>query len=285
MKKEIKEKFPSWCIEDSSKYQLMMSDDIDSLMCYVFQNRVFNRECSFFIDVNYKKCTNYSPGIQKLYSIEGHTNDKNNIIALDFAIDGITKCWDNHIVKISKNDDINSNSANLNIALDISRSNYTKKAIVSSFITMLSYYNIDITKWDKDQLAILSAIDGLYLPFQNPKFASTGKHNLELLDYGFLGDFIKENINYIKEVEQKLNLKNGKIWVNKETRLLETNIKLDELSKMFGCVVELPQNKFKDQFQFESKYIKDNITSKSMIEGRIFNLAMAYKNCGVVSFI
>ncbi len=294
MKKEIKEKFPSWCIEDSSKYQLMMSDDIDSLMCYVFQNRVFNRECSFFIDVNYKKCTMWNTGIQRLYGTENCTNNKENLIALDFAIDRKnTKCWDNHVIKISKDDVINPLSANLNIPLDISLSNYTDKAIVSSFLTMLSYYNIDITKWDKDMLSVLCAIDGVYHPFLNPKFESTGKKNLELLDYSFLVDFIKENISYIKKIEQKLNLKNGKIWVNKESGLLETNIKLEELSNIFGIDIELPGDIFYTMSDIKSKYITENeikskkVKSKNDLKsnGKIFNLVMTSTKYGVASYL
>jgi len=212
MKKEIKDMFPSWCEDKESNYELIMSDDVDSLMCYIFQNRVFNREVKYFMDMSSHKAyqsydkTVTRDGKQILYSSEDASFKKSKILGLDFSINNDIKSWDNHVVKISKNDNYNNLSANLNIALDISSNNYTNKAIVSSFLTMLSYYEVDISKWDKDQLAILCAIDGVYYPFLNPKFASTGKHNLELLDYGFLGDFIKENINYIKEVEQKLNL-------------------------------------------------------------------------------
>lgn len=296
MKKEIKEKFPSWCMEDSSKYELMISDDIDSLMCYIFQNRVFNRECRFFIDANYKKCTMWNYGIQRLYGTENCTNKKENLIALDFAIDRKnTKCWDNHVIKISEDDAINPLSANLNIPLDISLSNYTDKACISSFITMLSYYNIDIEKWDKDMLSILCAIDGVYHPFtsSNPKFNRIGKHNLELLEYGFLVDFIKENTTYIKKVEQNLNLKNGKIWINKESGLLETNIKLEKLSDIFGIDIELPGDIFYIMSDIKSKYITENeikskkVKSKEDLKsnGKIFNLVMTSAKYGVASYL
>ena len=286
--------FPSWCMEDNSQYELIMSDDIDSLMCYIYQNRVFNREVKYFMDMSSHKAyqsydkTVTRDGKQILYSSEDASFKKSKILGLDFSINNNIKSWDNHVVKISKNDNYNNLSANLNIALDISSNNYTDKAIVSSFLTMLSYYDLDITKWDKDMLSVLCAIDGVYYPFLNPRFASTGQKNLELLDYGFLGDFIKENINYIKEVEQKLNLKNGKIWVNEESGLLETNIKLEKLSKMFDAEVELPHIKFDGrQFQFESKiFNKSDYPSKDNFKNKeIFNIALTYKNSGIVSFI
>ncbi len=292
MKKEIKEKFPSWCMDKESNFELIMSDDIDSLMCYIFQNKVFKRECKYFMDMSSHKAYQSKDkkvtrdGIQKLYSCEDASFKKNKILGLDFSIDKDIKCWDNHVVKIDKDDTYNSLSANLNIALDIRRYNYTKKGCLSSFITMLSYYDLDITKWDKDQLAILSAIDSTYEPFFT-SFASTGKHNLELLEYGFLVDFIKENITYIKKIEQKLNLKNGKIWVNKENGLLETNINLEELINLFGIAIELPKAQFNGRkLEFQSKIFNfSDYQDKTSFDKEIFNIALTYKNSGVVSFI
>ena len=50
------------------------------------------------------------------------------MLGLDIALEGKWRCWDNHVVKVSQDDIVNKNSANLNIALDIYRNNYTKKA-------------------------------------------------------------------------------------------------------------------------------------------------------------
>ena len=48
MKKEIKEKFPTWCEDTEGKYDCIMSDDIDSLMCAVVQEKVFNNKVKYF---------------------------------------------------------------------------------------------------------------------------------------------------------------------------------------------------------------------------------------------
>lgn len=292
MKKQIKEKFPLWCKDKESNYELIMSDDVDSLMCYIFQNKVFKREVKYFMDMSSHKAYQSKDkkvtrdGKQILFSSTDASFKKNKILGLDFSIDKDIKCWDNHVVKIHKDDTYNSLSANLNVALDIRRYNYTKKGCLSSFITMLSYYNIDITKWDKDQLAILSCIDSTYEPFFT-SFKETGKHNLELLEYGFLVDFIKENITYIKKIEQKLNLKNGKIWVNKESGLLETNINLEELGNLFGITIELPKAQFNGRkLEFQSKIFNfANNQDKASFDKEIFNIALLYKNSGIVSFI
>ena len=221
MQENIKGKFPKWCEDKSSNYELILSNDIDSLMCYIFQKERFNREVFYFFDADINKHT------QKNYKVEGHARNENELLGLDIALESKIKCWDNHVVKVSNADKINTNSANLNIAKDICQFNYTSKAVVSSFITMLSYYGFNLKKLTKDQLAVVCAIDGLYTPFQVEKFIKTGTENLILLEFEFLKDFIIDNLTYIKNLELKLNLKQGKIWVD-DNGYLETDIDLEE---------------------------------------------------------
>lgn len=277
MLKELKEKFPQWTQDKTTEFDLLLSDDIDSLMCYIFQKIHFNRECKYYIDVNYKKATPYNSGIQKLYKAKDYTNKTSNIIGLDIALDGNMKCWDNHITKISYSDRVNENSANINIVKDICQYNYTKKYVVSSFITMLSYYGADITKWTKDQLSVLCAIDGLYCPFIS-NFKAQGKANLMDLEYEFLAEFITNNINYIQELESQLNLKKGKIKVN-DNGYLTTDIDLLRLSEIFYIQITLPDIQFTEFKSFKSKIIKLNYgDSKEIFKDKLFNFALHYKN-------
>lgn len=37
MQDKIKDKFPRWCEDLETKYELILGDDIDSLMCYFYQ--------------------------------------------------------------------------------------------------------------------------------------------------------------------------------------------------------------------------------------------------------
>lgn len=277
MKEKIKEKFPNWCSNVDTKYDLMITDDIDSLMCYIYQKQKFNRECTAFLDVNHKKVKVNQEGIQRLYCTKNL--DFNNIIALDSGLENI-KTWDNHVVKTQKDDNYNTESANLNVILDIKKDNYTKKAVISSYITMLSYYGEDLTKWTKEQLCVLCAIDGLYLPFLNTKFESTARYNLDLLECGFLADFIKENIEEIQKTEERLNLKQGKIWVNLWGEL-QTDIKIRELSKIFRYDIELPEG-FYTPFKDYKSFIYTN-KNKSDVKGKIFNFVLTYRNNFIVS--
>ena len=284
MKKEIKEKFPEWCEDTERKYSLIMSDDIDSLMCYTFQNWYFNRQVKFFFDANGQGFT------QKLYKstdVESVGND--NVIGLDIALEGDIKTWDNHIVKIKRADITNSNSANLNLALDVCQINYTDKACLSTFITMLSYYDIDISKWSKEQLCILCAIDGLYYPFrEGSNFIYAGRKNLKILGYEFLEDFIKENMALILDLKNKLNL-DAKIKVGADGKLT-TAIDLDGLSEIFEDIfwyISLPGDTFVEKERLKKKYIQNINYSKDDLleEYNLFNFALCYKNKGVISYL
>lgn len=280
MVKEIKDKFPIFC-EDKSGYDLLMSDDIDSLMCSILQKELFNREVKYFIDVNDSWTT------QKIYKIKGTTKKKDSkILGLDIALDNKKFCcWDNHIVKVQDSDTYNENSANMNIALNISQSNYYSKACISSFITMLSYYNIDISKWTTDQLCVLCSIDGVYHPFlpKNMRYRKVAKKNLELLEYGFLEEFIDNNLERILQIEKDLNLK-GKIKV--KDGLLTTTINLEELNKIFAGRIILPNNEFVGSATIKKEMNSYTYTKSVSDSGKVlFNYALTGKTKSVSSYI
>lgn len=284
---ETKEKFPQWCEDKETNYKLLLSDDIDSFMCYVLQKELFNRKCEYFIDVNYKKINGI--GEQMLYSTWDNI-DWNNIIGLDIALENNIKCWDNHITRHYINDEYNHNSANMNVISNICSNNYKCKFVISSFITMLSYYNIDISTWDKEQLAVLSCIDGLYTPFVKPEFKYQGRRNLEVLGYGFLADFIEKNLQYIITIEYQYNLKYGKIRVN-DNGLLETNIDLLGLELLFNDVFKtsfsLPDHIFKPLEVYKSVFVKlgDKYTKQLLNkDDRLMNFALIFKNRAVISY-
>lgn len=284
---ETKEKFPCWCKDKDTKYKLLLSDDIDSFMCYILQKELFNRDCEYFINVNYKKIIGI--GEQMLYSTSDNIN-WNNVIGLDIALENNIKCWDNHITRHYINDEYNHNSANMNTIMKICSYNYKSKFVVSSFITMLSYYDIDISIWSKEQLAVLCCIDGLYTPFLRPEFKGQGRKNLNILGYCFLADFIEENLQYIITIEYQYNLKYGKIWVNNDG-LLETNIDLLGLELLFNDVFktsfDLPQCKFNQLEAYKSTFVElgDKYTKQLLNKNdRLMNFALTFKNRAVVSY-
>lgn len=293
MNQEIKNNMPSWCGDVETKFQLLMSDDIDALMCYTMQNRKFHRECEYFIDMNKDKAYQWRNGQrhngeQFLYNTTDATNVADDMLALDVSINRNTKSWDNHIVQLSENEtNYNNLSANMNIAMNINKSNYTDKFCISSFITMLSYYETDITKWDKDQLALLCAIDSTYYPF-GTNFEGTASKNLKMLGFEFLIPFIKENKQYIQEIDKKY-LKDRHIKVGKDG-YLTTNLDLKKISELFHLPIELPKKQFIQCGSFKSrvfnaKSFRDKNEIETMYEKKIFNIALTYRDSGIVSFI
>lgn len=284
MKQEIKDKFPKWCQDGDTKYNLILSDDIDSLMCYQFQSWYFNRQVKFFFDANTQ---GFTQTLYKSTDVKKVGND--NVIGLDIAIERDIKVWDNHIIKIKRDDTSNNNSANLNLALDICQTNYTSKACVSTFITMLSYYNVDISTWSKEQLAVLCAIDGLYYPFKTgSNFIMTARKNLSLLEYEFLEDFIKENMDLILALKEELKL-DAKIKVGDDGKLT-TAIDLERLSEIFEDIfwyISLPGDTFVEKERLKKKYIQNINYSKDYLleEYNLFNFALCYKNKGVISYL
>ncbi|WP_244835234.1 hypothetical protein [Clostridium sp. BJN0001] len=293
MLKEVKEKFPNWCEDTDTKLQLMMSDDIDALMCYMFQKIQFNRECEYFIDMSSKKAyENYSrtirhDGTQTLYKTKDATKRGKNLLTLDVSINRNNKSWDNHVVQLSENEtNYNKLSANMNVAMNVNKSNYTSKFCISTFITMLSYYNYNISKFDRDKLALICAIDSTYYPF-NTSFEYTATKNLKLLGFGSVVDFIKKNRDYIQQIDKKY-LKDKHIYV--KNGYLDTNLNLNVISDLFNCTVELPTKKFTKCAEFKSQVFDANKfrnkeEMQETFKKKIFNIALTYKQTGIVSFI
>lgn len=284
---------PNWCTDTETKYQLLMSDDIDALMCYTMQNEKFNRECEYFIDMSSDKAYEWRNGQkhngkQTLYATNEATGEKKDLLALDVSINPNTKSWDNHVVQIGEDEtNYNTLSANLNIAKNIGKKNYTDKAIVSSFITMLSYYDSPIQTWTHDQLSLLCAIDGTYQPFLKG-FIKQGTKNLELLGFEFLIPFINENMQYIQEIDNKY-LQKKSIWVNKDG-YLKTDLDLNVISDLFNLTIELPKKQFAKCGEFKSKIFNTaSFSDKAAMEDfygkKIFNIALTYAKSGIVSFI
>lgn len=255
MIESLKKQFPSW-VKGIKENPLILSDDIDSLMSYIFLRDRFNCKVRYYYDVNGENWTH------KLYKQKGYDYgfDTKKAICVDLALEGY-RCWDNHVIKVRDTDNTNKLSANLNVIDNIYLDNYTDKWCVSTYITILSYYNIDISKWNREQLAILCSIDGVYYPFRSERFKPIAAKHLKDLGYEFLIEFIENNIEYIEQIKKEFNL-DGKIKV--KDGKLTTDIKLDKLSDIFNTDISLPNY----TFQLRSTLTKrrTDVKSKENVE-------------------
>ena len=48
MKSKIKEMFPEWCSDDKKKYELILTDDIDSLVSCALLNKIKGYKINYF---------------------------------------------------------------------------------------------------------------------------------------------------------------------------------------------------------------------------------------------
>ncbi|OFI04968.1 hypothetical protein CLOACE_20390 [Clostridium acetireducens DSM 10703] len=254
MKKEIKQKFPKFCQENLMKEEnLCLSDDIDSLFsCIILQKLFPNLNIDVFYDFN------------NLYKTDAEVK---KCIGVDMdLVRG--KCWGNHVTVN------NPKSANLNTILKIGKSNYTEKFAGSTLLTILSYYNIDLSNLTEKQLELLISIDVAFKQYYFNKDIFK-KYYDEILEYPIFTKIVeKHDADYFYNIIKEYNL-HEHIWVDILDNTLRTRIKLDKLGELFPSLsFNLPKNQFKVHRSFkivQSSYLKHD-------EDEIFSCARTYKN-------
>lgn len=253
MKKEIKEKFPSW-IEENIDYSLCLSDDIDSLFSCIILNKIKGYEIKWFYNFNsiYRADT-YKKGTK--------------IIGVDMDLVNNRRCWGNHVTIENKN------SANLNTIMGINRNNYTEKFAGSTLLTILSYYNVDLSQCTEKQLEVLISIDVAFKQYYFNKNLFKKYYN-DILEYPIFSKIIeKHDKDYFYNIilEYKLN---EHIYIN-ENGQLNTNIELGKLGELFPKLsFNLPENTYKKKRNFE--IVQSNWQEHEQEE--IFSCARTYKN-------
>lgn len=270
MNKIIKEKFPEWT-KDLKGYSLCLTDDIDSLFsCIILQN-LFNAKIELFYNFN------------SLYMVDNYIDD-GFLCGVDMdLIEG--KCFGNHVTRISKEDAKNEKCGNLNTILDVTGQNYTKKYGGSTLLTILSLYNVDISELSEECKLILLSIDSAYLGYyyNNYNIKNANKHYLcNILEFEELYNLQKKYSKAdLDNIQSKYNLK-GKIWINQEGKLT-TDIKLEELSKLFNMPFLLPKNTFDLHSNFNNRVttIDYKIKKKDQLPASnqgLFSCALTYTN-------
>ncbi|BDH63310.1 hypothetical protein MTP04_34400 [Lysinibacillus sp. PLM2] len=258
MRKDVKEKFPSW-IEEGKEYQLCMSDDIDSwLSCCVLES-VTGHEVNYF----------YS--FDEFYVMD--SEGQKEAIGVDIALMK-GKCWDNHVTMLSRRDSVNEQSANLNAVFKISRDNYTEKWAGSTLLLVWSYYDLPLPESEEGKMLLLT-IDSTYKGHYMSKFKETQNAYLRMLD---MEELIEVQEQHSQRDFQKISTKyriKEKIKVNDGN--LETELMLEEIGEILGFDLSLPQWKFKLMKKFENVVIdlnKKRMRYKLGIKDDVFSLAL-----------
>lgn len=298
MTKELRGKFPAWCNVEKLKnnqYDLLMSDDLDSWASCVLLKNLFDFNVKYFVDFNqyYLDLRGNKIQCQQVYTLNENISDK--LICVDFASESACPSFDNHVTMLSDFDiaDKNQNSANINNIYNITNVNYYDKFSGSTLIQIMSYYNIDISKWTEEQKMIACCLDGLYISFDVWKrdFRPKQREYLRLLGYEELIELMqfyvaKNKKRDFETLKEKYKL-DSKIVINTDGKL-ETNIKLYELSDLFGVDLLLPKDEF-SEFKRYDKIFRNLNRNPIKEEGlfnddeKLFNFAVTNKDIIVYS--
>ncbi|WP_163289369.1 hypothetical protein [Clostridium sporogenes] len=252
MKKEIKEKFPKF-LEEDYNYSLCLSDDIDSFFSCLVLNKLKNYKIGWFYNFN---------SIYRAKDVE-----KKKCIGVDMDLVNGKRCWGNHVTIE------NPNSANLNTILGISRYNYTEKFAGSTLLTILSYYNVDLSQCTEKQLEVLISIDVAFKQYYFNQNLFKKYYN-DILEYPMFAEIIeKHDKDYFYNIIKEYRL-NEHIYINEDGKL-KTNIELGKLQEVFPKLsFNLPKNEFKKKRDFE--IIQS--TWQEHEQNEIFSCARTYKN-------
>lgn len=218
--------FPEWCSDDKNKYELMLTDDIDSLVSCALLNKINGYTINYFYD------------FETIYEIK---ESDTPAIAIDCdLVKG--RCWSNHVTMLSADDTVNLKSANLNNILKISRDNYYQKFCGSTAMQIWSYYDIPLPDTELGKMALL-AIDGGYLGHYDKRFIEIHSRYLNIMGFDELIEVLNRHTKYeFYDFEQKHNIKR-KIKLNKNG-ILTTQIDLATLQGLFYLDLSRPEKPF-----------------------------------------
>lgn len=271
MKQELKNKFPEWC-KTKDYDTIFVTNDFDSW----FGSKLLedeNAKIGFFFDNQF---------VYKLENLE----KPQGMIAIDCdLVKG--RCWGNHVTLMSKDDEVNEKSANVNNIYKINaRNNYTAKYSGSTTLQIMGYYNMDISSLSLEAKRVLLCIDSHYIGLKNNKFKHTQFEWLKILGYDELIE-VAENttIDEFVQLQKKYNLK-SEIWMDWDG-YLKTDIKLDELSKLFNMDLSLPTEKWV-YTGIEMGTATQNITfirtKEELTNQKLFIYVQTYRKSGLFNY-
>ncbi|MFI2857556.1 hypothetical protein ACH6EH_10455 [Paenibacillus sp. JSM ZJ436] len=265
MQQTLRDKFPQWTNEtEQGKYDLCLSNDLDSLLSCLYLKWIKGYEVNYFYDFNHVYKANV-------------TGKK--VIGVDIALEQ-GMIWDNHITKLHKLDRVNPNAANVNAVTGISRDNYYHKFCGSTLLQILSYYKVPLPK-NREAKLILMAIDSTFLGYYSKDFKETNRNWLERLELYELIDLLESEPTKQEfyRVKKQYNL-DAQIQVN-DNGILTSNIDLAAMQGLFEFPLSLSAEQFNLTHTFKTsrpyELDKGKEYSKHDIKG-LYSIALTHKN-------
>ena len=277
MKAEYLNLIPDW-YKDTKKYDLILSDDIDSLLgCAILKHiKGWNIEYAMLFKADKENNFDYM-GIT--------SNATNEAVGVDLALQH-GKCFDNHLSRLSKSDHLNKECINLNIIKDVTKENYFKKYNLSTVLLLWGLYDLPIPESEEGKMILLT-IDSSYYShfsgFQNDRDMNKF-YMCDVLGLEELYQCQSRHKYYeFKKIEKKYNLDKIKGKIKASKGYLHTEIDIDGINKQLkdtGVYCELPKDEFKQYKLFRDIQcpIKYNTTKLSDITKNPYSVALTNRD-------
>jgi hypothetical protein len=278
VKEEYLQKVPEWYLSNE-KFELVLSDDIDSLVTTsVVQTVKPNWSIEYFYDFD---------NIYVSEELKDRENKSRTRVWCDVAVIKDEMAFDNHISRKNIEDYCNPRCINPNILANVTNYGYTNKYAGSTALLVWSLYNIPLPKTEEGKLLLL-AIDSTFKGYYSDKFR--GRNKFFLCDVLGLEELYEvEGRHTIKEFYQIIS-KYGlskKIRYKKENMNIETGLDLELIGEVLGIELKLPQKKnFVHWRSFEQRQ-GNMIGMRSVKElGKtLVTLAFTFKNVAKYSVV
>lgn len=269
MKTSYKDLLPKW-FEEQTNNDLVLSNDLDSLVSCAILSKVKDWKIRYFYDFN------------NLYMSDKIEEKKDKRVWVDVACLNGEKTFDNHISMVSLDDVGNNNTINPNNMCMITNENYIDKYSGSTALLLWSLYDLPLPETEEGKMLLLT-IDSTYYGFWNPKYKDKfrARNKFFLCEVFDMEELYKVQERHTYEEFEDVKIKYGiKESIYLEDGKLRTGLDIDLIGEALGIELNVVED---DVFILRTKY--KTIEYKIFIEKKvsdisddIFSLAFTYRN-------
>ena len=265
MNLDYKENIPQW-FEEQTKLDLVLSDDIDSLLSCALLKKVKGWDIRYFY--NFESC----------YASKQLKNGHNERCWVDVAILNGEKAFDNHVSMVTIWDEWNTQMINPNLIADVTNEDYTEKYAGSTALLIWSLYDLPLPKTEEGKMLLL-CIDCAFKGHYNEKFAEANQFYLcDMFDFGELYNVMERHeIGEFYDLIDKYNLNDTIVISNKGN--LFCKMDLEKIGELLGVELELPSDSFLlwKEYEIMQEKIASYVDTCRDIANNIFTLAFTFK--------
>lgn len=259
------EDIPQW-FEEQNKLDLVLSNDIDSLLSCAILKKVKGWNIRYFYDFN------------NCYASKELKNSRNERCWVDVAILNGEKAFDNHVSMVTIWDEWNNQMINPNLIANITNEDYADKYAGSTALLIWSLYNLPLPKTEEGKMLLL-CIDVAFKGHYYERFEEANQFYLcDMFDFGELYDVMERHeMGEFYDLIDKYKL-NDEITIDKNG--LHTKMDLKKIGELLGIEIELPDDSFLlwKEYEIMQEKIEDYIHTARDIANNIFTLAFTYRN-------